>query len=40
VQAYSWEEAARQVRRIYEEVAAAAAVQPAPVASPKEKRRA
>jgi glycosyltransferase involved in cell wall biosynthesis len=40
VQAYSWEEAARQVRRIYEEVATTAAVQPAPVASPKEKTRA
>lgn len=40
VQAYSWEEAARQVRRIYEEVAAAAAVQAAPTASAKEKTRA
>jgi glycosyltransferase involved in cell wall biosynthesis len=45
VQAYSWEEAARQVRRIYDEVAAAPAVAPARAQKPapeqaREKRRA
>jgi glycosyltransferase involved in cell wall biosynthesis len=41
VQAYSWEEAARQVRRIYDEVATASAVAPAPLEKDAaEKRRA